>query len=74
MLKGLVVIDFEFETIEEKDAFKMPEFCLVDITQEVFIAGGMVCGKKYEDIENELKRFNYNKLFLEWIYIIYIIT
>ena len=64
-LKGLVIVDFEFSTIEEKDAFEMPDFCLVDITQEIFTAGGMICGKSYEDIENDLNRYNYKKLFLE---------
>ena len=63
-LKGLVAIDFEFATVEEKDSFEMPDFCLADVTQEVFLAGGMICGKSYEDIENNLKRFNYKKLFL----------
>jgi len=61
-LKGLVLIDFEFETMEEKNSFEMPDFCLIEITQEEFIAGGMVCGKSYEDIEEDLKRFNYKKL------------
>jgi CYTH domain-containing protein len=60
-LKGLVVIDFEFETSEEKDAFEMPGFCLTNITQEEFIAGGMVCGKCYEDLEKDLEKFNYKK-------------
>jgi len=64
-LKGLVVIEFEFETEEEKEQFEIPDFCLVDVTQEVFIAGGMICGKVYEDVEEDLKKFNYNKLFLE---------
>ncbi len=63
-LKGLVVVDFEFDSIEEKDSFEMPDFCLVDITQEDFIAGGMICGKSYEDIESELDRFDYKRLFL----------
>jgi len=61
-LEGLVVIDFEFEKEEEKDAFKMPDFCLVDITPEEFIAGGMVCGKSYSDLEADLNRFNYKKI------------
>lgn len=39
-LKGLVLIDFEFETIDAKDRFTMPNFCLVEVTQEDFIAGG----------------------------------
>ncbi len=63
-LKGLVVVDFEFDSIEEKDSFEMPDFCLVDVTQEDFIAGEMICGKFYEDIESELNRFDYKKLFL----------
>ncbi|MGM5483748.1 MAG: hypothetical protein ACQER9_02415 [Nanobdellota archaeon] len=64
-LAGLVVVDFEFTTLEEKDNFQMPDFCLVDITQEVFIAGGMICGKSYEDIADKLEKFEYSKLFLE---------
>jgi CYTH domain-containing protein len=64
-LKGLVWIDFEFETKEEKDAFEMPDFCLVDVSQEVFIAGGMICGKKYEELEKNLNEHNYKKLSLE---------
>ncbi|MBW2999731.1 hypothetical protein KY339_03585 [Candidatus Woesearchaeota archaeon] len=64
-LKGLIVVDFEFETPEERDSFEMPDFCLVEVTQEQFIAGGMICGKTYEDVEEDLKRFDYVKLFLE---------
>lgn len=64
-LKGLVIIDFEFATMEEKDNFEMLDFCLIDVTQEVFVAGGMLCGKTYEDIEDNLKKYNYNKLFIE---------
>lgn len=64
-LIGLVVIDFEFATMEDKDGFQMPDFCLADVTQEDFIAGGMLCGKSYEDIANELNRYGYNKLSLQ---------
>jgi len=64
-LKGLVLVDFEFETVEDKAKFKMPEFCLAEVTSEQFVAGGMVCGKSYSDIEKDLKRFNYSKLFLD---------
>ena len=64
-LKGLIIVDFEFSTIEEKDIFEMPEFCLADVTQEIFIAGGMICGKSYKDIENDLNKFGYKKLFLK---------
>ncbi|MFC1722614.1 hypothetical protein ACFL0V_00580 [Nanoarchaeota archaeon] len=61
-LKGLVLVDFEFESSEEKAEFEMPDFCLADVTPEVFIAGGMVCGKSYSDIQEELARFDYEKL------------
>ncbi len=61
-LKGLVLVDFEFETEEEKNKFEMPDFCLADITPEEFIAGGMICGKSYEDIEEELEKYDYKKL------------
>lgn len=61
-LAGLVVVDFEFEDESEKNNFPIPEFCLADITQEKFIAGGILAGKSYDDIASELKRFNYEKL------------
>jgi len=64
-IKGLVLVDFEFETIDEKNKFEMPDFCLADITQELFTAGGMICGKSYGDIENDLNKFNYQKLFIK---------
>jgi CYTH domain-containing protein len=61
-LRGLIVIDFEFETSEEKASFTIPDFCLSDITQEEFIAGGMVCGKCYEDLIEDLAKFDYKKI------------
>ncbi len=63
-LKGLVVVDFEFDTVEEKDNFMMPEFCLVDITPELFIAWSQLCGKNYQDIEQHLTNFNYQPIYL----------
>lgn len=61
-LEGLVLVDVEFELENEKDNFEMPDFCLADVTQEKFVAGGMLCGKSYRDIEENLKKFNYSKL------------
>jgi CYTH domain-containing protein len=63
-LKGLVVVDFEFDSLETKESFSLPSFCLTEVTQEEFIAGGMVCGKSYRDLEDDLNRFGYKKLFL----------
>lgn len=64
-LKGLIVIEIEFENEEEKESFEMPDFCLADITQENFIAGGLICGKTYEDVEEYLNRYGYRKIFYE---------
>ena len=61
-LEGLVLVDVEFTTLEEKKAFTMPPFCLAEVTQESFIAGGMLCGKVYADIQDNLDRFGYKKL------------
>lgn len=58
-LAGLVLVDFEFDSTDDLNGFKMPDFCLVDVTEEEFLAGGMLCGKKYADVEIELKRFGY---------------
>jgi len=63
--KGLILVDVEFETESDKEDFEMPEFCLAEVTQEVFIAGGMLCGKSYEDIESELAMFDYEKKILK---------
>lgn len=61
-LSGLIVVDFEFDFPEEQVAFEMPDFCLVDVTQETFIAGGMLCGKTYSDIKKDLDRLSYKLL------------
>ena len=62
-LKGLVMIDFEFSDMSKRNAFKAPSVCLADVTREIFKAGGVLAGKSYSDIENELARFNYKPLF-----------
>ena len=56
-LAGLVVIDVEFTSAEEKARFTPPPFCFKEITQELFIAGGVLAGKSYADIAGELRRF-----------------
>lgn len=61
-LQGLVVVDFEFSSESAKESFVMPDFCLADITQETFIAGGVLAGKTYEDIRIELDQFMYEAL------------
>lgn len=61
-LLGLAMVDFEFDFVEDKNNFKMPDFCLADVTQEKDFAGGILAGKKYSDIEPTLKKYNYKKI------------
>lgn len=58
-LSGLVLIDFEFKSKEEKESFVFPDFCLTEVTQEPILAGGLLAGKKYQDIKTTLNKYNY---------------
>ena len=58
-LKGLIIVDVEFENSEDKNNFTIPDFCLADVTQEKAFAGGVLCGKRYADIEQYLKQYHY---------------
>ena len=62
-LAGLVVVDVEFKSNEQKDRFVPPTWVLADVAQAKFIAGGVLCGKKYIDIQVYLKNITIN-LFL----------
>jgi CYTH domain-containing protein len=64
-LTGLVLIDFEFNAKEEMDAFKPPFFCLAEVGHEDFVRGGVLCGKRYADLEVELAKHAYQKLILK---------
>ncbi len=61
-LEGLVVVDFEFDNRADMDSFEMPDFCLADVTDDVFIAGFKLSGKRYESIEDDLAKLGYKKL------------
>jgi CYTH domain-containing protein len=61
-LEGLVLVEFEFKNEEDYRNFVKPDFCLVDVTQEKFIAGSELAGKKYIDLEEKLREFNYKKI------------
>lgn len=65
-LAGLILIDVEFATVAEKSAFVPPPFCLAEVTQEEFTAGGMLCGKSYSDIEEKLNKFGYKKTLIDF--------
>ena len=61
-LEGLVTADFEFDSVEEKANFVMPDFCLADVTQEKGIAGGILAGKKYSEIKPLLDKYKYKRI------------
>ena len=61
-LEGLVLIDFEFDTVEDQKKFVVPAICLADVTQEEFLAGGILSGKKYADIAQQLERLHYRAI------------
>ncbi len=58
-LFGLILIDFEFESVSQKNNFVPPDFCLTEVTQQEIIAGGYLAGKNFKDILPQLKRFGY---------------
>lgn len=61
-LAGLVEIDFEFGSSDEKALFVVPDVCLADVTQEEAFAGGYISGRSYSDIEPVLDKYGYKKL------------
>ena len=61
-LAGLVLVDFEYKDVVSKNNFEIPNFCLVDVTQDEYFAGGMLCGKKYSDIQSHLDELEYKKI------------
>lgn len=58
-LSGLILVDFEFESNQSRDEFVAPDFCLVEVTNEEFLAGGVLSGRSYVDIEPELRELSY---------------
>jgi CYTH domain-containing protein len=61
-LRGLVLAEVEFGSMDAKGKFQMPTWCLADVTEEKFIAGGVLAGKSYKDIEEKLHTFEYIKI------------
>jgi len=61
-LAGLILADVEFEEQDEKENFKMPEFCLIEVTQDKNLAGGMLAGKSFADLQEHLAAVGYVKI------------
>ena len=64
-LNGLVLADIEIDSGSKNwEEIKIPEFCLAEVTQAEFIAGGMLAGKYYRDIAKKLEKYKYNPIFI----------
>lgn len=59
LLSGLVLVDFEFGSEAERVAFEPPECCLTEVTQQEFLAGGVLSSTSYTDISRKLARLGY---------------
>lgn len=64
-LKGLVTIEFEFKNIKAMRKFKMPDFCLANVTHEKQSAGGHLAGRSYRDLKPLLAKYNYKTISLK---------
>lgn len=61
-LKGLVLIDFEFDNPEEAENFTMPDFCLADVTHEDIIAGGVLNRQTIASLSDFFQKYSYKEL------------
>ena len=61
-LKGLVLVDFEFNSASEAQNFVMPDFCLADVTEEDYIAGGVLSKYSYRQLKQFLKGYEYKRI------------
>lgn len=60
-LSGLIVVDAEFDNDADMNAFTMPEFCERDVTHDMRVAGGVLAGKSFGEIEQYITNQNTNK-------------
>lgn len=60
--KGLVLAEIEFNSMEELNSSTIPDFCLADVTENEFVAGGLLCNISYNSLEPKLKEFGYEKI------------
>lgn len=51
-LEWFAVVDFEFNTIEDAQSFKIPDYCWIEITQVEWLAWWMIAGKDLDYINH----------------------
>lgn len=55
-LSGLVLADVEFSTLDELEQFQTPTWFSSEVTRVQFLAGGMLAGKSFQDIQDQLQK------------------
>ena len=61
-LTGLILVDIEFDSREQMRRFKAPPWLATNVTKETFLAGGMLAGKSYKDIEKKLEALGFKDI------------
>ncbi len=61
-LKGLAMVDFEFKDYDHLKTFKMPDVALCEVSNVGFLAGGLLAGKSYDDIAEQLSSLGYARI------------
>lgn len=62
-LQGLVIMDFEFTSEKDLRNFTPPDYCLVEVPKKGPLAGGLLAGKSFSDLESWLtQEYHYTKL------------
>jgi CYTH domain-containing protein len=64
-LQGLAIIEFEFDSEKEAKVFEKPDFCLKEVTEEEWLAGGKLSGKSYSDLAKQLSELEYTPIELD---------
>lgn len=64
-LDGLMTIRFPFASDSEMRGFTPPEVCLVEVSNESFMAGGALAGRSFADVQFDLERLQYVPQFLD---------
>lgn len=56
-LDGLILMDVEFPDKESMINFKMPDFCLAEVTQNSAFAWGLLCWKTYASLSWLIRQY-----------------
>jgi CYTH domain-containing protein len=55
-LWGLILAETDFETDEEMDAFPLPPFAFMDVTDDELFTGGKLVNLTFDEVREKLKR------------------